>query len=359
MATTYRDLVTPRTASGSAETAAKQQAIDLAMISPKITSTPTSAPAPATTVARNPSAYEKALADRTAATKTYEEQKTVADIYAANQRQARIDAINTAFAPRIRREEKAGEERIQRVKSLAFKGGITGSGIDTTKIGDQTKLNEAALRDIEAAKATAIQEAFDKADSLAASMAEGAFNRSLKSAEANVEEQKNRLNTAMESLKLFSAGGGVKSASDLRNSDPMTYDNLRSASGMSDAEIDTYLKVNAPKGTYEWNQAKFSGNKMYVPTIKNGVPSMEEIDLNFTPDREVEGVTKTDTGVFILYKDGTYKTVGIPSDKTIPSSELKVYINQQIATPEFKKLTDEQKADYIRSQGGTPYDFGF
>lgn len=46
-------------------------------------------------------------------------------------------------------------------------------------------------------------------------------------------------------------------------------------------------------------------------------------------------------------------------DSGLTGVELKNEINKQIATPEFKALTDEEKQDYIRSMGGTPYDFGF
>lgn len=358
MVTIYKDLVTPRTAPGSASDAASQQAIDLAMISPKPqTSTAVQTPAPSTTTERNPSLYAKALSDRTAASKSYEEALATANSYAAQQRQARIDAINTTFAPRIKREQEAGAARMDRVKSLVFKSGIAGSGVDTTKLADQANLNETALRDIEASKAIAIQDAFDKADALAINLANSAYERSVKTAEAKVAEEKNKVDTALESLKLFSSGGGVKSYKDLLNADPVVYNTLKNTTGMTDPEIDTYLKVNAPKGTYQWDQAKFSGNKMYVPTIKNGVPTMDEITLNFTPNKEVQGVTKTDTGVFVMYKDGTYKAVGLPTDPK--ATDLKIFINKQVATPEFKKLTDEQKADYIRSQGGNPYDFGF
>lgn len=353
---TYNNLTTPRTAPGSATDAARQQAIDLAMISPKTAPAPTATPT--TAPARTPSLYEKALSDRTAATKSYEDALATASTYAAQQRQARIDAINTAFAPRIQREEKAGADRMQRVKALTFKSGITGSGADTTKLGEQSNLNSKALQDIEASKAMAIQEAFDKADALAVSMANQTYDRSSKTAEANVAEAKYKVDSAMEILKSFGTAG-VKTAQDLLNADKSTYDNLKKTTGMSDSEVDTYLKINAPKGTYQWDQAKFNGNKMYVPTIKNGVPAMEEVTLNFTPTKEVQGVTKTDTGVFVLYKDGTYQTVGIPGNEKKPTpADIKVFVNQQMATPEFKKLTDEQKADYIRSQGGTPYDFG-
>lgn len=46
-------------------------------------------------------------------------------------------------------------------------------------------------------------------------------------------------------------------------------------------------------------------------------------------------------------------------DSAPSSQELKVFINKQIATPEFQALSPEEKALYIQSQGGTPYDFGY
>lgn len=277
--------------------------------------TPKPAPLPAPSVTRSPSLYEKALSERTAATKTFEDQLDQSKIFAAQQRQARIDAINTAFAPRIAREEKAGEERMQRVKALTFKSGITGSGVDTTKLGEQSTLNRKALEDIEATKAMAIQEAFDKADALALSMAEKSYDRSLKTAEANVAEQKNKVDAAMEVVKSFGAAG-VKSAQDLFNADRATYDNLKNTTGMTDTELDTYLKVNAPVGTYQWNQAKINGNKMVVPTIKNGVASIETIDMGFTPGKEIKTTVQTDDGVLLIYDDGTYKTIGAPKKGT-------------------------------------------
>lgn len=244
---TYNNLTTPRTAPGSAEEAARQQAIDLAMISPKTAptpTTPTTTPAPATSV-RNPSLYEKALSERTAATKTYQDQLDQVKIYAAQQRQARIDAINTAFAPRIAREEKAGAERMQRVKALTFKSGITGSGVDTTKLGEQSNLNEKALQDIEASKAIAIQEAFDKADALAVSMANQAYDRSLKTAEANLEQEKFKYNNALDAIKTFGAGGTSLEA--LKTSEPETYRTLQEASGLSDLQIASMLNSSSPQ----------------------------------------------------------------------------------------------------------------
>lgn len=47
------------------------------------------------------------------------------------------------------------------------------------------------------------------------------------------------------------------------------------------------------------------------------------------------------------------------NSSTPTANELKVFINKQMATPEFKALSDEDKASYIQSQGGTASDFGY
>ncbi len=43
----------------------------------------------------------------------------------------------------------------------------------------------------------------------------------------------------------------------------------------------------------------------------------------------------------------------------VTGEQLKQQINMEIATPEFQALSPEDKALYIQSQGGTPYDFGY
>jgi len=45
--------------------------------------------------------------------------------------------------------------------------------------------------------------------------------------------------------------------------------------------------------------------------------------------------------------------------KSISSTQLKMFINKQIATKAFQELSDNEKVMYIRSQGGDPYNFGF
>lgn len=275
-----------------------------------IAPTTTSNPAPnPTTPPRTPGILDE-LKKQQADTEAMNRQaQQSADAYAAQMRQARIDAINTSFAPRIAREQEAGSARMSRVAALNFKGGITGSGVDTTKTGEQTQLNDKALQAIEQEKAVAINEAFGWADQLGKERATLLTKQAQEGAEAKVKYAQDKVDTALKALDTFAGLGKITSAKDLMAADQNTYETLKDVSGMSDSEIDAYLKTKAPQGTYQWSQAQISGNTMYVPTIKNGVASMEKISLGFTPNKEAKSVTKTDDGVFILYNDGTYKNI--------------------------------------------------
>ena len=83
-------------------------------------------------------------------------------------------------------------------------------------------------------------------------------------------------------------------------------------------------------------------------------------NLSFNaPVKEVSGTTPSSYKEWQLAgSPGTYKD-WLKKDDTPSSTDLKQFINKQIATPEFQALSDEDKDFYIRSQGGDPYDFGF
>jgi len=256
------------------------------------------------TTARTPGLLERARQDQM----NLEEQRRRADeeanSYAAQMRQMRIDAINKTFQPRIEREKVEGQERLSRVAALNFKTGVTGSGVDTTRTGEQKGLNEKALQAIEDQKAVAIQEAFGWADKLAVERADRAYGAAKDSAEAKTGFYQEQAKTAMDALKVFGANG--VDGKSLQEVDPDTYQTLREVSGMSDGQIDAYLKYNAPEGTYVWDQAQVVGNQMKIPKVVNGKVVMDTVDLGYTPKAGFKTAIKTDAGVVMINDDGTY-----------------------------------------------------
>ena len=271
--------------------------------------TPSVATPTSTAVDRTPAVSALSAAQENLATvensrASYGEQ---ARAYAAQQRQARIDAINQTFAPRIAAQNTENAANMSRVSALNFNKGIVGSGVDTTAIGTQNKANKEALQAIEDSKAVQINQAFTWADQLARDVAEQTYQEKATGAKANVELMKSRADTALKALDIF--GSQAHSAEELKAADPNTYNTLKTVSGMSDSAIATYLASKAPEGTYLWDQAKVSGSTMYVPKNINGKVTMEQLTLPYTPTKTQKSVTKTDDGVFILYDDNTYENI--------------------------------------------------
>lgn len=286
-----------------------------------------------------------------------------ADLYASNQRQARIDAINTTFAPRIARATKEGEDRLSRVAALNFKSGIIGSGVDTTKISEQTGLNDKQLRAIEEEKALAINEAFGWADALARERAANLTKNETDAANANVAYAKDKVDIAMKALDTFSLSGKITSAKDLKEVDLNTYETLRDVSGMTDEEVNSYLVTHAPKGTYQWDASQIYGSKMVVPTIKNGVASATTIDLGFVPNKKVKSTVETDSGVMVVYDDGTHTFIGTgPKPFTLSAGQTRYDAQgRPIVTSAGSEgdLTPSDKAkgvNYILTNGGNQTD---
>lgn len=244
-----------------------------------------------------------------------------ADLYAAQMRQARIDAINQAFAPRIKREEKAGAGRIARVEAMNFKRGIVGSGADTTKLGEQEKLNKEALEAIESEKAILINDAFNMADSLAAERAKLLTEEKKGAAQANVDLYTAQANKAIEVLQSFGQSGGVFSIEDIKNADPNAYNTLRDILGYSDEQMMQILDKAKPRPT-NINTSIQNGYLVatyYDPATGQFKSTTQKLDL---PEGSKEAnlqAVKADNGLVYVLDMNTGKVVNTFGDKKGPT----------------------------------------
>ncbi len=94
--------------------------------------------------------------------------------------------------------------------------------------------------------------------------------------------------------------------------------------------------------------------------IKNVTPGSSASDIVTTTNDsgDVTAIDKT-SGKVLWTAKGVGNKQSAPGDKGITDTQLKQFINSQIATPEFQALSPDEQSLYIRAQGGTPYDFGF
>jgi len=255
------------------------------------------------TVDRTPavSAYQQSLDAQTAATSpgSFNSSLNEAQAYAANQRQMRIDSINTTFAPRIAREKEEGDARLSRAAALNVKMGGIG---DNTRVNEQKGLNEKAVQAIEDSKAMAIMDAFDKADELALKMAESAYNRSVKSAEANVASQKNKYDTAVSLVGLYGKGGVTLDS--LKKNEPKHYQDIVNSTGLSDLQLASMINASSPTPQ---NVTTKMENGMLVmsyfdPQTKKPVVVSERL-----PEGVGAGdvtITQGDNGMIYMIRDG-------------------------------------------------------
>lgn len=221
--------------------------------------------------------------------------------YAASQRQARIDAIKSVFAPRLKREEEEASARLSRIAALNFKSGVTGSGVDTTKIGEQVELNKKSMQALEDVQQQLIQEAFDKADTLARQLTEEQFSAKRATAESKVLAEKNKLDTAKEVIKSF--GAANTTLDSLKEADPKTYNNLIST-GMSDFEISNLLKASNPQAKIV--ETKVVGDKVVTVSQIGNKTVVETHKTDIQPQEEFKSVDGVGYGVTTL-PDGTLK----------------------------------------------------
>lgn len=211
-----------------------------------------------TSVNRTVGLLDQSKQDEILSEKTVKQAKLDAASYAAQMRQARIDAINTAFAPRIDRQTEQNAAEMSKVRAMNFKKGTIGSGVDTTSEGEQRGLNENALQAIENEKAIKIDEAFGWADELEVAKAKEYTEEKQGEASRNAQRYQKIYDAATNALKAF--GQAEATIDDLKQLEPTIYKNLREVGGLSDFEIVGMLTQNNPKMNAE---LKFENGVVY------------------------------------------------------------------------------------------------
>ncbi len=196
-------------------------------------------------ITRDPGLLAGAKAAAATTADTIASDRQAADLYAANQRQARIDAINTTFQPRIDTSIKEGEARTARVRAMNTNAGIIGSGVDAAKVDTQEGLNKKATQAIEDEKALQINDAFNIADKLSETKYQQLSADRKTAADTNVSKYQDLVNTATAAVKAFGAAGTT--LDDIKKADPNTYKNLTEVGGLSDFQIVSMLNQANPK----------------------------------------------------------------------------------------------------------------
>lgn len=240
-----------------------------------------------------------------------------ADLYASQRRQARIDAINTAFAPRVDRQNTDNAAALSRVDALNFNRGIVGSGADTTKIGEQKNLNDKALRALEDEKAIMINDAFTEADKLATDRAALLSSQSKNAAQANVDLYTQQAEKATSILQSFGKTGKVFSVADIKNADPNAYNTLRDVLGYSDAQMMQIIDAAKPVPTNVDTKIEngYLVASYYDPATKKFVATTQKLDLPADAVKANLDIVNGKNGLIYVLDKNTGKVVNTTGER--------------------------------------------
>lgn len=272
-------------------------------------------------------AIQKALDRQAEIADSYAAEKQKANQYATEQRQARINAINEVFAPRIQREEEAGKARLSRVAALNFRRGVVGSGIDTTAIAEQQKFNEEQIRNLEGQKAGLINDAFNQAESLSRQIASDAYNYNLKSAEAKLNAEKNKYDMAASSIQNFGKAGIT--LENLKTKEPSIYSDLVKTTGLSDLQLASMLNSASPMPSNV--DTRYSNGYLissyYDPLTRSFKHYEEKLDIPQNTNPEDIVISKDDTGINYVYdkrKNSVINKFGVSKPEKVTDEQKKL-----------------------------------
>lgn len=282
---------------------------------------------------------------------------------AARARQAQIDAINALYAPREKLQTEQASARDARSRALALRTGQLGSGETPYQVAESGKLNAEEKNALANEKQAKIQLAFGTFDEMKAKEAERLTTQATANAEAKVKYNQDLYDLSLKSIQNLGSGGIT--LEELKTKAPDEYNTLKNVGGLSDFEINQKLQESSQvKYTKTEYNKDLGGLISYGTDPKTGQPVVYTKKIDLGPKetyQEIDGrgfAVTTDANGKLSARPLTTKQYA-PNSSKDTATDIKTYVNQQMATPAFKKMTDEQKSDFIRANGGTPSDFDF
>lgn len=314
--------------------------------------------------------------------------------------QAQIDSINSVYSDKLNQARIQGQGRIESRQFAQGRSGQIGSGTGEASVNAIQNANTEVYNSIEAEKANTLNAIYGKvregaAEQLAANTAakqQGAkallefYNvtkptlktkNTSTAVKALIAKGIDVSKLTPEELKSFTDGIGItkdefvnaynaekKSVDDAKVK--AEQDAMKALPAM--AQEYEYAKKGGFNGSFSQYQNEDANRKaaaIKVPTTPEKVYTIKAGDtliniankLGLNPD----SVISVNPSVNPLNLQPGQR-INLPTSSTIPvtkTADIKSDIFKMTATPEFKSLNDQQKKDYIASQGGNPADYGY
>jgi len=205
--------------------------------------------------------------------------------------QPQIDAINTIYAKRYEEERAKALQREGQNRAMLSRAGLLGTPQATTRTTETEDINTKQRELTDAEKALKIQEVYGKMNEDAKKRVEEERANALGMADKAMAIRKERMTEATNRLKsLGQAGFDLKQL----KSNAEVYKNLQEGTGMSDLELDAYLRTNQGDNIVKSGVQDLGNGVLIGYTLdKNGKWTTNEFKSDIKPGeayKEIDGV---------------------------------------------------------------------
>ena len=247
------------------------------------------------------------------------------------QRQGLIDAITNKYNANISGIKETGAAEMARTRTMNLRSGLIESPQGSTELGSTEKKTADAIAANEAAKQDEIMKAISDLDNVyyerKRNLTTDKLNE-LKTAgdirAASIAERDQRRAPATTILTSLAKNG---TTFDQFKLDP-SYKNV--SKDFTDQELQALFITGANSNTFISDKPEIIGSTAFwFQKQANGTVKKVSLDLG-VQDNSIEQVVKTDQGVLVINKDGTYKNIGGANNPT--GTEVKTAATQKVAS---------------------------
>lgn len=258
-----------------------------------------------------------------------------------------VDAIRSQFDKYINEDTQAKADLTSRTYISNLASGMSGTVSGAGKEFKASETGDKKIRADIADREMAIQKVLQDGDLRASQEFDTRRKEYLNSAQDkyNAEATLNGNIKATAFNDITTLAGSGKSYDDLQKSNPNIIEQYKKETGLDDTSLKAYFLTKIPKqelvdpkGTQLSDGSIVYHQKV---TDANGNISIKEVG-RIQGEKPIQSTHITDNGVQILYKDGTYKTIGTPGNN-----------KNTVGTPTGFTEEDIQKGKEILSRSGT------
>lgn len=185
----------------------------------------------------------------------------------ARERQQQIDAIELSTRSAVQAEQASGAEDLARQRSMNLRAGLGGSDFGAANKAEVRNRTNENVRKIQAEGDMAVGQVIDSIDQLANQrfqLEQGAmqqnFSNSMEYEQYVQGQMQQQRAQAVESIAQLGKSG--LDIATIKERDPQLYDNLLTASGMGEVELEAVLNNNKPAPAKIDYQYKVAGGKI-------------------------------------------------------------------------------------------------